>query len=128
MQSRWTLFLATASVCAVLYLTASAQSGAAVEVDPRIEALVAAVSQDRLKRLLPALVAFGTRNTLSDATSPTRGIGAARQWLLDELTRTSPRLQVSFDTHQIPMGGRITRDVELRNVVAVLPGRTRRRI
>jgi hypothetical protein len=35
---------------------------------------------------------------------------------------------VSFDTHQIPKGGRITRDVELRNLVAILPGRTARRI
>ena len=81
-----------------------------------------------MERLLTALVSFGTRNTLSDVTSATRGIGAARQWVHDELTRTSSRLQVSFDTHQIPMGGRITRDVELRNVVAVLPGRSPRRI
>jgi hypothetical protein len=105
-----------------------AQSIAAADVDPRIEKLVASISQERLERLLKALVSFGTRNTLSDTTSATRGIGAARQWILDELTRTSTRLQVGFDTHQIPMGGRITRDVELRNVVAVLPGRSPRRI
>jgi hypothetical protein len=105
-----------------------AQSAPLSEIDPRIETLVASVSQGRLERLLTTLVSFGTRNTLSDATSTTRGIGAARQWIHDELTRTSSRLQVSFDTHQIPMGGRITRDVELRNVVAVLPGRSPRRI
>ena len=140
MQSRWTLLLAVTNLCGALLTgirdpglearepSTSAQSAAAPGLDPRIEALVAAVSQDRLERLLPALVAFGTRNTLSDTTSPTRGIGAARQWIFDELRRTSPRLQVSFDTHQIPMGGRITRDVELRNVVAVVPGRTPRRI
>src|SRR5205823_3959110 len=81
-----------------------------------------------LQQSLQKLVSFGTRNTLSDATSPTRGIGAARQWIYDELKRTSPRLQVSFDTHQIPAKGRITRDVELRNVMAVLPGKTPRRI
>ena len=46
----------------------------------------------------------------------------------DEFKRSSPQLQVSFDTHQIPKGGRITRDVELRNVLAILPGRTPRRI
>ncbi len=105
-----------------------AQAPTGPELDPRIEKLVAAISQPRLERLMNTLVAFGTRNTLSDTTSATRGIGAARQWLLDELTRTSSRLQVSFDTHQIPMGGRITRDVELRNVIAVLPGRSPRRI
>jgi hypothetical protein len=37
-------------------------------------------------------------------------------------------LQVSFDTHQIAPQGRITRQVELRNVMAVLPGKSPRRI
>jgi hypothetical protein len=97
-------------------------------IDPRIAKLVDAVSEQRLQQLLEKLVSFGTRNTLSDTASPTRGIGAARQWIYDELKRSSPRLQVSFDTHQIPQGGRITRDVELRNVMAVLPGKSPRRI
>ena len=74
------------------------------------------------------LVSFETRNTFSDPTSATRGIGAARQWILDELKRTSPRLQVSFDTHTIPAGGRVPREVELRNIIAVLPGKSPRRI
>ena len=40
----------------------------------------------------------------------------------------SPRLEVSFDTYRIPrQGDRVTREVELRNVMAVLPGRTPRR-
>jgi len=96
--------------------------------DPRIQALVAAISVDRMKALDTKLVAFGTRNTLSDATSTTRGVGAARQWIFDELTRSSAKLQVSFDTYQIAKQNRITRPVELRNVMAVLPGRSPRRI
>ena len=40
--------------------------------DPRIEALVAAISVDRLTALDTTLVGFGTRNTLSNATSTTR--------------------------------------------------------
>jgi hypothetical protein len=97
-------------------------------IDPRIVKLVDSVSEERLKQLLEKLVSFGTRNTLSDQASPTRGIGAARQWIYDELKRTSPKLQVTFDTHQIPARGRITKDVELRNVMAVLSGKTARRI
>ena len=96
--------------------------------DPRIEKLIAAISEDRMQQHLRTLVGFGTRNTLSDTTSSTRGIGAARQWIHDELTRSNSRLQVAFDSHQIPKGGRVTRDVELRNVVAILPGRSARRI
>jgi hypothetical protein len=105
----------------------SAQFGAP-DTDVDVSKLVASISEARMEQLLRTLVGFGTRNTLSDTTSTTRGIGVARQWILDELTRTSPKLQVSFDTHQIPKGGRITRDVELRNIVAILPGRNARRI
>jgi hypothetical protein len=44
------------------------------------------------------------------------------------MQRSSKRLQVIFDTHQIPAGGRITRPVDLRNVIAILPGKSPRRI
>ena len=118
------------AVLALVPVTAAAQPAAA-DRDPRIAALVTSISESRLEQLLRTLVGFGTRNTLSDTSSPTRGIGAARQWILDELTRTSPKLQVSFDPHRLKKGagnGRITRNVELRNVVAVLPGRSPRRI
>jgi len=97
------------------------------DVDARVERLVARIEERRLREIVTRLAGFGTRNTLSDATSATRGIGAARQWILDELRR-SPRLQVSFDTHQVPKDGRITRPTELRNVVALLSGRSARRI
>jgi len=105
-----------------------AQRTPAPDADPRIEKLVAAVSEQRLRDLDTRLVSFGTRSTLSDATSTSRGIGAARQWIHDEMKRSSPRLQVSFDTHGIAQQGRITRDVELRNVMAILPGKSSRRI
>ncbi len=44
------------------------------------------------------------------------------------MKKASPRLQVSFDTHTIPAGGRITAETELRNIIAVLPGKSPRRI
>ena len=81
-----------------------------------------------MRELLTKLVSFGTRNTLSDQNSPTRGIGAARNWILEEMRRSSEKLRVNFDAHIIPAQGRITREVDLRNVVAILPGRSPRRI
>jgi hypothetical protein len=123
--------VASIALLAVLAMDSGARAQApapASPVDPRIVKLIDSISEERLQQLLTKLVSFGTRNTLSDATSPTRGIGAARQWIYDELKRTSPKLQVSFDTHQIPARARITRDVELRNVMAILPGKTPRRI
>lgn len=39
----------------------------------------------RLKKSVEKLVSFGTRHTLSSATDPRRGIGAARRWAAAEL-------------------------------------------
>jgi Zn-dependent M28 family amino/carboxypeptidase len=105
-----------------------AQGPVRPDADPRIEKLVAAVSQQRLQATVTALAGFGTRSTLSDTVSTTRGIGAARRWIHGEFTRMSPRLQVSFDRHMLAQQGRITRDVELVNVVAMLPGKSPRRV
>ncbi|MBY0493145.1 MAG: M20/M25/M40 family metallo-hydrolase [Cyanobacteria bacterium] len=98
------------------------------DADPRIEKIVASISEARLRELLTKLVSFGTRNTLSDQTSPTTGIGAARNWILEEMRRSSEKLRVNFDTHTILPQGRITREVDVRNVMAILPGRSPRRI
>jgi hypothetical protein len=79
--------------------TAWAQSAA--DLDPQVVRLVGQVSEDRLGAVLKKLESFGTRNTMSSADSPTHGIGAARQWIFDELRGYSPRLEVSFDTYRI---------------------------
>ncbi len=98
------------------------------DADPRIAQLVASVSQARLQATATTLAGFGTRSTLSDTVSTTRGIGAARRWIYSEFTRMSPRLQVSYDRHMLAQQGRISREVELVNVVAVLPGKSSRRV
>jgi len=123
---RCALVFSLVLVCAWLSPAANGQSRP--DVDPRVEKLLNDISEDRLRTLLTRLVSFGTRSTLSDASSPTRGIGAARQWIFDELRRSSPRLQVSFDTHVLPPQMQLTRQAEIRNVLAVLPGRSARRI
>ncbi len=97
-------------------------------VDSRVVALLNEISVERLATTIDTLAGFGTRHTLSQTDSPTAGIGAARQWIFDRFRSTGPRLQVSFDTYRVAPQGRITREVELRNVVAVLPGRSARRI
>jgi hypothetical protein len=116
-------------VLAAVLAVAVTASASAQDVDPRIEQVLAGVSPDRLKATVETLATFGTRHTLSSQTDPARGIGAAAQWIHDEFVRASPRLQVRFDTYEIPaQGSRIMRDVRVRNVVAVLPGRSPRRI
>lgn len=117
-----------AALLVLLPALTAAQVTVSLDADPRVVQMVAAVSEARLRALATRLVGFGTRESMSSTTSPTRGIGAARQWIFDELARSSPRLQVSFDTHIIAPQGRFTRQTELRNVMAVLPGRSPRRI
>ena len=91
-------------------LRAQAPAAAGGTIDPRIVKLVASVSEERLQQLLQKLSSFKTRNSCSDPSAPD-GVGAARQWIFDELKRTSPKLQVSFDTHMVQtVRGCITRD------------------
>src|SRR5262249_51068022 len=67
------------------------------DLDPRIVKLVASTSEERLGAILKKLESFETRSTLSSTDSATRGVGAAREWIRQEMTSYSPRLQVSFD-------------------------------
>jgi hypothetical protein len=98
--------------------------------DPRVHALVAAASAQRIERDIRTLVGFGTRHTLSDTLSATRGIGAARRWIHAEFTRISAAcggcLEVRYvaDVQKGDPRGRIRQDVNIVNVVAILRGRT----
>jgi hypothetical protein len=108
---------------------AAAVSAQTPSLDPNIVKLLESVSSSRLEADIKTLAAFGTRHTYSDTSSATRGIGAARQWIHDQFVKASPKLQVGFDSYQVmAQGGRLHADVELRNVMAVLPGRSPRRI
>ena len=55
----------------------------------RLEPIIAATSARRLEADVRTLLGFGTRHTLSDTLSATRGIGAARRWIHAEFERIS---------------------------------------
>ncbi len=75
---------------------------------------------------LKKLEGFGTRNIFSTQDDPVRGVGAARKWIYEQFRSYSPKLEVSFDQYKVKKdegrGSRIPNDVDLYNVVAVLPG------
>lgn len=78
----------------VLLLTLATAAVAAQDAPPPsdlplLDTLGTAPSAANIERDVRTLVGFGTRHTLSDTTSPTRGIGAARRWVFDEFTRIS---------------------------------------
>ncbi len=92
-------------------------------LDPMIQKIISQISETRIAEIEKKLESFGTRNTMSDPNQPDHGVGAARQWIFDQFKSYSPRLEVSYDTHMIPKGGRVWKEVEMRNVVALLPGK-----
>ncbi len=92
--------------------------------DPLIRKITQEISEQRITEILKKLESFQTRNSMSDPGQTGRGVGAAREWIFDTLQGYSPRLDVKFDTHRIPKEGRVWKDVEMRNVLAVLPGKS----
>lgn len=97
-------------------------------VDPRLYDLVDAASAERLEADIRQLVGFGTRHTMSETESQTRGIGAARRWIKAEFDNISEQcegcLEVSFQRY-IQKGDpdtRIRSDIEIVNVLGALRG------
>jgi hypothetical protein len=90
--------------------------------------LGAAPSPERIERDITKLVSFGTRHTLSETESDTRGIGAARRWIMAEFQRISAAcdgcLEVIVQRETIAGERRIPEPTEVVNVVAILRGTT----
>jgi hypothetical protein len=95
-------------------------------INPQVAKAVSEVSADRIAAILKKLESFGTRHLLSSQEDPARGIGAASQWILDQLKSYSGRLEVRFDQYPVKKiegrNSRVPRDVNLYNIVAELPG------
>lgn len=94
--------------------------------DPRIQEIVESVSAERIEHGIRILAGFGTRHTLSDTTSETRGIGAARRWLFDAFSDVSEDcggcLEVSYERSWVAGERRIPDSTQIVNVVAVQRG------
>lgn len=105
------------ALLAVLLLTAPVAAFAKDETP--------AADSARLKASVEKLVSFGTRHTLSSATDPKRGIGAARNWGASEFARISKacggcltvdRIADRFEGPRAPAG------VIVENVLAIQKG------
>ena len=95
--------------------------------DPEIKKMVSEVSSEDMEVTLKKLVSFGTRHTLSDTKSSTRGIGAAQRWVKSEFDNyakaSNGRLTSEIDYFTIKADGRrIKNDIQLGNVMATLKG------
>lgn len=90
--------------------------------------LIEQIDADRIKKDIEKLVSFGTRHSLSDTTSDTRGIGAARRWVQAEFETISAAcggcLEVSTQ-RTLEKGNaktRIIKDTWIVNVLAIKRG------
>ena len=96
--------------------------------DSRLYDIIENVSPERIKNDVTTLTNFGTRHTLSDTTSATRGIGAARRWIKGEFEKISDScnncLEVFYQRDLVKEGEneRIVHDVWVVNVVAIQRG------
>jgi acetylornithine deacetylase/succinyl-diaminopimelate desuccinylase-like protein len=97
-----------------------------IQRDPEIEAMVKEISSDSLRSYINKMVSFGTRSTLSSTTDKKRGIGAAREWVVQrflEFARNSNGRMTAFvDTTMLHRGGRLDTSVNLGNAMAILKG------
>jgi Zn-dependent M28 family amino/carboxypeptidase len=119
MKTKFTLLLFLISI------TAFAQS----EISKMLTEIATAPSAERIEKDIRTLVNFGTRHTLSDTLSQTRGIGAARRWIKSEFETISNTcnncLKVSFQRNLVPKNDRrIIKDTWVVNVLAVQRGST----
>ncbi|MEM8899969.1 MAG: M28 family metallopeptidase, partial [Bacteroidota bacterium] len=119
----------SAIVLVIFSLSLQAQSTAVPpSIDLRMYNIIDSVSADRIEVDIRKLVSFGTRNTLSDTVSETRGIGAARRWIKSEFKRISDDcggcLEISEQAFLVKKGEnrRFTKDVQIVNVVAIQRG------
>lgn len=97
-------------------------------VDADLHNIVEQVSAERIEKDIEKLVSFGTRHTLSDTKSDTRGIGAARRWIKAEFDKISAEcggcLQVFYQSKTIKGEKRIPDATEVVSVIAIQSGET----
>ena len=94
---------------------------------PSLHALADAPSQVELRMTITRLVGFGTRHTLSDTKSDTRGIGAARRWVKSRFEAISKDCGGCIEVvtpSQMFTGKRAPRPTEVMDVVAIKRGST----
>lgn len=114
---------------AALLCSATSFSAELVYTDQaRLHDIAADVSAERIEQDIRKLVGFGTRHTLSDTQSDTRGIGAARRWIKQEFEKISAAcgncLEVYYQSATISGEKRIPDATEVVSVIAIQRGIT----
>ena len=94
--------------------------------DAELLSIMGAIDPKRIEATITKLVSFGTRHTQSNQTDPSRGIGAARDWIASQMREfakaSNGRMEVAVPSYIQPVAERITFPVQISDVVATLKG------
>ena len=118
-------FTVIAGAC-TLALSAHGKTQLQYTEQQKLHDIAAQVSAERIGSDIQTLVDFGTRHTLSETKSDTRGIGAARRWIKNEFEKISAQcggcLEIIEVKDTISGEKRIPNPVEVVNIVAIQRG------
>ncbi len=93
--------------------------------DVQLLDIAVAPSAENLARDIAILAGFGTRHTLSETDSQTRGIGAARRWIANEFSAISESCGGCLEVvrqSDVVSGRRIPQPTEVVNILAIQRG------
>ena len=113
------------SFFAALCLVACGAASHAAEPAALFNEVSAAVSPVELQATITQLVGFGTRHTLSDTKSDTRGIGAARRWVQSRFGALAKECGGCLEVvtpSQTFTGARVPQPTEVMDIVAIQRG------
>lgn len=117
--------LALALVLATSVAASAAEPQTAARQQPLLQTLSTAPDPAQLRTTVEKLVSFGTRHTLSDTHSDTRGIGAARRWVKQRFEAISAGCDGCLEVvtpAQTFTGKRSPRPTQVMDVVAIKRG------
>jgi hypothetical protein len=94
--------------------------------DRELRDILREIDPKRIEATIRRLVAFGTRHTLSVQDDPVRGIGAARDWIYQQLqtyaATSGGQMTVEKQAFVQPVSSRIPVPTTITNVIATLRG------
>jgi hypothetical protein len=94
--------------------------------DAELRQLLGEIDQNQLQATVQKLISFGTRHTASSQTDPVRGIGAATNWVFDQLQASAAasngQMTVQRQSFTQPVGPQIPVPTTITNILATLSG------
>ncbi|MCG8467611.1 MAG: peptidase M28, partial [Gemmatimonadetes bacterium] len=121
LRSRWAARSLVAASALFVAAPLAAQTAGPPDDLTALRDIVAAVSPERVEADIRRLAGFGTRHTLSDTLSDTRGIGAARRWIKAEFDEISAAcggcLEIFYQTSMVVGARRLPDTTAIVNVL-----------